>query len=59
MEYLVTWRVELDAANPEEAARLAQQMQRDASSLATVFEVLAEGEENPTFVGLTWNGSIL
>ena len=59
MEYLVTWRVELDAANPEEAARLAQQMQRDASSLATVFEVLAEGEEKPTVVDLTWNGSIL
>lgn len=38
-EYLVTWRVELDATDPLDAARQALEMQRDPTSLATVFVV--------------------
>lgn len=39
-EYLVRWEVQVAADSPREAARLAQVMQRDPASLATVFEVL-------------------
>lgn len=38
-EYRVVWEVELDANSPEEAAKMAQAMQRDPTSWATVFDV--------------------
>lgn len=38
-EYVVTWRIEVDADTPEEAAREAQRIQREPDSHATVFQV--------------------
>lgn len=38
-EYCVTWTIDLDASSPEEAARLALEIQRDPTSIATVFDV--------------------
>lgn len=37
--YLVRWEVEVDAATPKAAAKLALEMQRDPVSTATCFEV--------------------
>jgi hypothetical protein len=37
--YRVTWQIDLEADTPEEAARQALVIQRDPSSIATVFEV--------------------
>lgn len=39
MEYLVTWKIDIDADSPEEAAREAQRIQLDADSTAQTFEV--------------------
>jgi hypothetical protein len=39
--YSVRWDIEVDAANPEDAARQALRIQRDTNSLATSFEVFA------------------
>lgn len=39
-EYLVTWRIDVWAANPVEAAMRALVIQRDQESTAVVFEVL-------------------
>lgn len=39
MEYRVTWRVEVDADSPREAAERALAMQRDPASTATNFRV--------------------
>lgn len=39
MEYRVTWVIDLDASDPEEAARLALEIQRDPESIATHFLV--------------------
>jgi hypothetical protein len=38
-EYLVSWEIELLGASPEDAARGAQDAQRDPRSRATVFTV--------------------
>ena len=46
MEFVVTWVIELDADSPEEAARQALEVQRDAESIATHFRVRdADGNE--------------
>jgi hypothetical protein len=37
--YRVTWRIDLDAESPRDAADLALEIQRDPTSIATVFEV--------------------
>lgn len=39
-DYLVTWKIDIDADNPVEAAVRAQIIQRDPLSYATFFEVL-------------------
>lgn len=39
MDYHITWRIELEAESFEEAAQIAQQIQRDPNSIATLFEV--------------------
>jgi hypothetical protein len=41
MEYTVRWTTQVDAESPQEAAKLAAAMQRDPSTLAIVFEVVA------------------
>jgi hypothetical protein len=40
--WYVEWRIEVDAETPEEAARIAQSMQRDPNSGATVFHVATD-----------------
>ena len=35
--YLVTWKIDLDADSPEDAARQALEVQRDPASIATFF----------------------
>lgn len=39
MEYRVKWEIDIDADSPQEAARAALKIQRDPSSIATVFDV--------------------
>ena len=41
MEYLVRWEIQLNADSVEQAAEIALQIQRDPSSLATVFFIFA------------------
>ena len=41
--YTVTWEIDIEAGNPELAARQALAIQRDAESTATVFAVRAHG----------------
>jgi hypothetical protein len=44
--YYVTWSIELDATSPEVAAEQALEIQRDPTSIATVFVVTdADGVE--------------
>lgn len=38
-EYLVTWRIELSANSPEDAARQAREIQLDPDSTALVYRV--------------------
>ncbi len=51
-EYHVNWEIELTAENHADAARLALKIQRDPSSLATVFKVIGEGDEDQTDIDL-------
>lgn len=39
MLYTVTWDIDIDADSPEEAAKLALEIQRDPNSTATYFSV--------------------
>ena len=39
-EYSVTWKIDVDAVNPTDAARQALMIMRDKKSIATVFEVV-------------------
>lgn len=43
MKYLVTWEIDIDADSPKEAAEKARHIQLDPESMATVFEVFADG----------------
>ena len=45
-EYIVTWKIELSALSPKDAAELALKTQRDPDSLATVFEVQEASDES-------------
>lgn len=38
--YRVKWEIDLDANDPQDAARRALEIQRDPDSIATFFEVL-------------------
>lgn len=38
--YLVSWSIDIAADSPEEAAKKAQDIQRDPESTATYFDVL-------------------
>lgn len=37
--YLVTWKIDIEADSPEEAAAIALMIQRDPESSATFFEI--------------------
>lgn len=39
MTYRVTWKIDIDADSPEEAAQKALEIQRDPNSIATVMQV--------------------
>jgi len=43
-EYLVVWKIELDADSPEEAAKEARRIQLDPESYATVFDITKTDE---------------
>jgi hypothetical protein len=49
-EYLVTWRIFLEAASPREAALAALAAQRDPESSATCFDVRDETGRRSTIV---------
>lgn len=38
-DYRVTWTIDVTADSPEEAARIARDIQQDAASLPPVFDV--------------------
>ena len=42
-QYLVEWKIDIDANSPEEAAAQALYIQRDVESTALVFDVTYEG----------------
>lgn len=44
-EWRVSWDIDLEAESPEEAAKLALQIQRDPQSLATFFAVEVVDED--------------
>ncbi len=52
-EYIVKWEIELQAKNPESAAREALSIQRDRDSLSTVFDVVSIGDNSSRRVDLT------
>lgn len=47
-EYRVEWAIDIEADTPEEAARLALEIQRDPASTAMVFTVTDEAGEVAT-----------
>ena len=55
-EYSVTWTIELTAGSPRAAAELAQAIQRDASSIATVFDVRCLEDDTAVRVDLADQG---
>ena len=50
MEYLVTWRIFVEADTPEEAAHAALEAQRNVESRATCFDVRDEAGRRDTIV---------
>ncbi len=40
--YVVTWKIEINATSPEVAAEMAREIQLDPDNIATVFEVWDE-----------------
>lgn len=51
-EYLVEWRIEIDAESEEDAARRALEIQRTPGSTATVFHVTNEEGDEPVVIDL-------
>ena len=50
IEYLVTWRIFVEAASPEDAAREALAVQRNLESEATSFDVRDDTGREATIV---------
>ncbi len=50
--YHITWEIDIDADSPREAAEEAQRIQRDPTSLATVFTVHEEEADEAVQVDL-------
>jgi hypothetical protein len=48
MNYRVVWEIDIEADSPREAAAEALRIQRDPQSIATVFEVMPEGQPGET-----------
>ena len=53
MQFRVSWKIDIEAESAEEAARAALAIQREPDSIATVFEVMAEGDAHTVAVDLT------
>jgi hypothetical protein len=51
-EYLVTWSIEVDADNPEDAARKAMETQQRPDSIAHSFVVQADADDPGLIVDL-------
>lgn len=51
-EYLVVWKIDLDADTPTEAAKKALEIQRDPDSIALVFEVYENKNCEPEKIDL-------
>ena len=47
-EYVVRWKIELEADSPQDAAAQALDIQRDPDSIATVFDVVDPGGASKT-----------
>lgn len=47
MDYLVTWSIDIEAENPQDAARQALAIQRRVGSSAVVFDVQVEQRRGP------------
>lgn len=45
MNYLVSWEIDIEADTPEEAARLAREIQRDPDSTALFFSVRDQNQD--------------
>lgn len=58
-EYLVEWKVELDAVGPRKAAREALEMHRDKGSTSTVFEVTNKKSGTKFLVDLSENTCVI
>lgn len=50
--YNVRWEIEVDAESHADAAKQAQEIQRDPDSIATVFHVSIPGERGARYVDL-------
>lgn len=53
VQFRVSWKIDIEAESAEDAARAALAIQREPDSIATVFEVKAEGDARPVAVDLT------
>lgn len=53
MQFRVSWKIDIEAESAEDAAREALAIQRKPDSIATVFEVMAEGDAHTVAVDLT------
>jgi len=51
-EYRVRWEIDIEAESYQEAAEAALAIQRIPASIATVFDVRADGESTPMRVDL-------
>lgn len=51
-EYRVKWEIDIEAESPEEAARIALDIQRDPDSIATAFDVTNRFNDTTTHVDL-------
>jgi len=54
-EYLVTWKIDIEASNPKEAAKQALEIMRDPESTATVFEVEDKKKKTLHIIDLTYD----
>jgi hypothetical protein len=50
--YRVSWTIDVEASSKEEAAQLALKIQRDPTSIATVFDVMEDGAHDSQFIDL-------
>jgi len=49
MDYLVTWNITVEAESPEEAAKLAREIQLDPDSSALFFDVKPQNAFYPVY----------